>query len=270
MLTLTCVPNGLSSIELLTIDKKEVRRPIYKAVMAIFGEKIIESQDEKGTRRAEWLMLETGITDPIDLIDIGELTVLCRARIGHINKMAAEVLMADEDLNRYLSKKCKQWHIQPQELIKQRKTHWNKILRVAARKIRQDYFLKKYAKNILESEVPMGEQMDPIWIKSGLDNVQIRTLTIIREDLICGRKEWSMPCKKCLSGDTSTLRHMLVNCTEATIRSKRKLIMRELSDKEQNSWNSLREETILRLTSCEQTHMKLLTSILNIYIDWTD
>ena len=259
---------GLSVLEMQKVDKKEVRKPINKVVRNILGSHTVADDTETATAEAEWIIIETGITDPVDIICITEISVVLRARLGQINPKAASIILADKELTNQLKLICAVWNTPQDDLIKIKQNAWSTKLKKAARKTRLNKFYAVRGNKLDPITVPMNEETKPIWEKAELNSKQIQSLVHLRRVLVSGDKEWKRPCLQCESENNCTLRHILLQCKHNGMTTARKAATLGLDKMSRELWNKLNPAIIAEITGCDKSVMSILVAILDIFSRW--
>jgi hypothetical protein len=184
---ITKLTYGLSYAYTTKLDEWRLEKVVADAARSIFG------MDKQEKINNKWIIRDTGMTNPLDIIKINDIKLINEARKGKINTEVRNIILNNaEKLNQRTHRTCTKWNTTPDEILHMNKSKINKFLLQRA----HNKPLNLLHPNLqLKSEIELKINQDqPTYEKAGLESNMLATYLETRAGLHWGNNGEHIAC----------------------------------------------------------------------------
>jgi hypothetical protein len=196
---------GLHIFHLTTTDKAVLLSTIADTARAIFG------YDEDRNYPDKWIIRDTGIPNPLDVIKAKDITIYHSAQHSTINPFVGRIILGNKDFKLSCDKALHTCGVKNYLGIK--KEDLNKHILTAARKVPLNINRKDQTDEMVtEQTIDTTSWPRPVE-KLKIETHQIKTFLDTRAALHMGNKLLQEKCPFCEDKPKHTLLHIINHCT---------------------------------------------------------
>jgi hypothetical protein len=196
---------GLSYAYTTKADEWRLEKVMADAARSIFGVDKKEEIDNK------WIIRDTGMTNPMDIIKINDIKLIMAARQGKINTIVRDIILENAPkLAQRTEKTCEAWNVTMKEL-----------LHIHSKKLNK-YLLQKAIErplNLIHTNLQLRTEMElkinqarPTYETAGAGADMLPTYLETRAGLHWGNKGESTKCPYCPNNPQHTYIHCINEC----------------------------------------------------------
>jgi hypothetical protein len=198
--------HGLSYAYTTKQDEWGMEKMMADAARSIFG------VDEKRQISDKWIIRDTGMTNPLDIIKINDLKLILAAMKDKINTTVRGIILDSAcKLDIRSERTCSAWGITIEELLPIEEKKLNKYLLQKATE-KPMHLIQEYMQLVSESELKIN-QIQPTYVTAGVSSKMLATYLETRAGLHGGNKGEQTLCPYCPNEPLHTYTHCINECS---------------------------------------------------------
>ena len=247
---------GLSYAYTTKLDEWSLEKVMADAARNIFNVDREEKLPDK------WIIRDTGMTNPMDIIKINDIKLVLEAKKGHINTMVRDIILdSAPKLMRKTEKTCTLWGTTLTKLLNIKKKELNKTLLKLATK-RPLNLLHPNRQLISEEELKINKTK-PTYLESDISSAMIATYLQTRAGMHWGNSGEETKCPFCPNGPMHTYLHCINTCEFSITKKIREDYETELDQEGQNLPTANINELTKALTTPRHEHLQYFLTMID-------
>jgi hypothetical protein len=211
---------GLSYAYTTKLDEWRLEKVMADAARSIFG------VDKKEAINNKWIIRDTGMTNPLDIIKINDIKLMLAAQRGSINTAVRDIILHNAPmLVQKINSTCEAWGVHMEDLMQMQESKLNKYLisKAIARPLK---LLHSHLQLKSEEELGVNQPM-PTYLTAGVDSDMLATYLESRAGMHWGNAGEDIACPYCRDKPQHTYMHCINECQFtgcATVRDEHRAI----------------------------------------------